>query len=130
MQTPLDEAVTLKDHRRLGRWRTGSSSATFLGTASRENRNTEMAVTKTPQYSFSHVLNPVPSPRSCRRSHGNIHGSTPARGEQASPKHCREELAMLDGGCIPGGKEQTPRACARTFNLVHVTQAGSCHGIR
>ena len=36
------------------------------------NRNKLIAVTKTPQYSFSQVLSGVPRPSICRFSQGNI----------------------------------------------------------
>ncbi len=38
-----------------------------------------MEVTKTPQYTFSHVRSPPPEPSNCRRSHGNSMPDVTAR---------------------------------------------------
>lgn len=48
-----------------------TGSATGFGVTTRENNSPAMAVTKTPQYTFSHVLRPLLSSENWRRSHGN-----------------------------------------------------------
>ena len=54
----------------------GRACGVGAGRHKREKRKTETAVTKTPQYTFSHDRRPLASGSIWRRSHGNIHALT------------------------------------------------------